>query len=184
MGGSSVLNFQVYLYGSSADYNRWAELVEDDAWRWENVQKSFQAIENYEFAGASAYAELAKPDPKIHGKDGLVKICLPTTLEKGAKEALEACGEKMNLDFNDGDPIGVGLFPQSTSALDGRTTSVTAHLVDAPDNLLIWTDAVVQKLKFEGKRVVGVETADGRSGTYIPDDIYPHHLVLYQTAQH
>ncbi|KAF2645606.1 FAD/NAD(P)-binding domain-containing protein [Massarina eburnea CBS 473.64] len=33
LGGSSVLNFQVYLYGSGEDYNRWAELVGDKTWK-------------------------------------------------------------------------------------------------------------------------------------------------------
>jgi choline dehydrogenase-like flavoprotein len=162
-----VLNFQVYLYGSAEDYNRWAELVGDDDWKWENTKKSFKAVENYEFSGAKEYSELAKPDPEEHGTEGLVKICLPTQLEKGAKSGIEAAvesGEKLNLDFNSGNPMGVGLFPQSTSAKGGRTTSATAHLVDAPKNLLIWTNAVVEKLTFEGKRVVGVETADGRNG--------------------
>jgi len=167
LGGSSVLNFQVYLYGSGEDYNKWADLVDDDDWKWENTKRSFKEIENYELSGAKEYPELANPDLKEHGSEGLVKICLPSVLEKGVKPAIEAAveyGEKVNLDFNSGDPMGVGLFPQSTSAKVGRTTSATAHLVDAPQNLLIWTDAVVHKLAFEGAKVVGIETADGRKG--------------------
>ena len=169
LGGSTVLNFQVYLYGSAEDYNRWADLVGDDDWKWENTQRSFKAIENFEVSGAKAYSELASPDPKAHGAQGLVKVCLPTTLEKGVKTGIKAAveqGEKVNLDFNSGDPMGVGIFPQSTSAKGGRTTSATAHLVDAPGNLVVWTDAVVHTLVFEGKKVVGVETVDGRKGEW------------------
>ncbi|KAF2688261.1 GMC oxidoreductase [Lentithecium fluviatile CBS 122367] len=168
LGGSSVLNFQVYLYGSGEDYNKWAELVGDDDWKWENTKKSFKAIENYEFSGASAYPDLAKPDPKKHGTNGLVKVCLPPQLEKGVVPAIDAIaksGERINLDFNSGNPMGIGIFPQSTSTKDGRTTSATAHLLDAPKNLVIWTNGVVHKLAFEGKKVVGIETVDGRKAT-------------------
>jgi choline dehydrogenase-like flavoprotein len=169
LGGSSVLNFQVYLRGSGEDYNRWAELVEDETWAWEHTKKSFQQIEDYEFEGAKAYSHLANPDPKDHGKGGKVKVCLPPALERGIEPVIETVvkhsGDNINLDFNNGDPIGIGIFPSSTSK-DGRTTSATAHLVDAPSNLEIWTDAVVTRLSFDGFKVVGVETADGRKGKF------------------
>lgn len=38
------INFSVYTYGASADYDRWADEVGDDAWRWENVQKRFAKV--------------------------------------------------------------------------------------------------------------------------------------------
>lgn len=34
----------VFLYGSKEDYNRWGELVGDEGWKWERVQKSFQKV--------------------------------------------------------------------------------------------------------------------------------------------
>lgn len=170
LGGSSVLNFQVYLYGSSDDYNRWAELVGDDSWKWEHTKESFRQIENYEFSGSKTYPHLANPQPRDHGTNGTVQVCLPPVLEKGiapAMEAVAASGEKVNLDFNSGDPIGIGIFPSSTSK-DGRTTSATAHLIDAPENLKIWTDAAIHRLQFEGNKVIGIETADGRRGKEKP----------------
>lgn len=166
LGGSSILNFGVYLYGSGEDYNRWADISGDDSWRWEHTQKDFQAIENFHIKGAEEYAHLAKPNPKVHGKDGIVKVCLPDVLEEGITTSMEALiknGEKLNLDPNSGDPVGISIFPASYSK-DGRTTSATAHLVDAPDNLEIWTGAAVHRLVFEGTKVVGIEAADGRKG--------------------
>ncbi|PVI03499.1 GMC oxidoreductase [Periconia macrospinosa] len=166
LGGSSVLNFQVFLYGSAEDYNWWAELVGDDSWNWEHCKELFKKIEAYEFEGAKAYSNLARPDPKAHATDGTVKICMPPVMEKGIEPVMQAVaeesGEKINLDLNSGDPMGIGIFPMSTSK-DGRTTSATAHLVDAPKNLEIWTDGVVNRLLFDESRVVGIETADGRT---------------------
>ncbi|KAF2473694.1 choline dehydrogenase [Lindgomyces ingoldianus] len=167
LGGSSILNFAVYLWGSQEDYNRWAELVGDDSWKWEHVKKAYQDIENFDYLGSNQYSDLARPDPKEHGHDGMVKVCLPPVLEKGVIPVMEALanhGETMTLDFNTGNPIGVGVFP-STYSVEGRTTSATAHLVNLPDNLTIWTDAAVHKLVMEGTKVVGIETADGRTAT-------------------
>jgi choline dehydrogenase-like flavoprotein len=166
LGGSTILNFALYLYGSAEDYNQWARLVGDNSWNWENTKKSFQAIEQYDFQAADQYLHLAKPKQVDHGEEGMVRVCLPPTLEQGlayTMESLIANGEKINLDVNSGDPIGVSIFPSSYGK-DGRTTSATAHLLDPPDNLTIWTGAPVHRLEFDGTRVVGVRTEDGRQG--------------------
>jgi choline dehydrogenase-like flavoprotein len=44
LGGSTAINFCVYTRGPSADYDHWAELVGDDTWRWEEVQKRFNKV--------------------------------------------------------------------------------------------------------------------------------------------
>jgi choline dehydrogenase-like flavoprotein len=166
LGGSSVLNFGAYMYGSSEDYNRWAELVGDDSWKWESVKEDFHAMEDYDYVGTEAYSDLADPSKSEHGTKGTLKIGLPPQLEAGTApqiEALRAAGEKINLDVNSGDPVGVAMFPYSFSK-DGRTTSASAHLLNAPDNLNIWTGEAVDKLVFEGDKVVGVVTLSGRKG--------------------
>ncbi|KAF7680844.1 choline dehydrogenase [Alternaria burnsii] len=164
LGGSSILNFAVYLYGSGEDYNRWSDLVGDESWKWESVKKSFQAIENYDFSGSEDYKHLADPSTNSHGTKGQLKVGLPPVLEQGVvpqMEALAAMGEKINLDLNSGDPIGIAVFPHSYSK-EGRSTSAIAHLVDPPSNLEVWTDAKAEKFVWEGKKVVGVVTEDGR----------------------
>jgi choline dehydrogenase-like flavoprotein len=44
LGGSSVINFMSYNYGPSADYERWAEAVGDNAWRWGRVRERFKRV--------------------------------------------------------------------------------------------------------------------------------------------
>lgn len=166
LGGSSILNFGVYLYGSKEDYNRWGDEVGDEDWCWKNVEKSFHAIETYDFEGIKGYSHLADPSASSHGTSGGLKIGLPPVLEKGMipqMEALVDAGEKVNLDPNSGNPVGMSVFPMSYDK-KGRCTSAMAHLLDSPKNLEVWTGATVEKLVFEGNRVVGVKTADGRQG--------------------
>lgn len=168
LGGSSAVNFGVYLYGSGADYDKWADLVGDASWEWESVKKSFAAIENYDFKGSEEWSHLADPSKNAHGTSGALKVGLPPVLEKGVQpqmEALRDAGDHVNLDPNSGDPVGLSVFPYSYSK-EGRTTSAIAHLVDPPSNLTVWTDATVDKLVFEGTKVTGVVTGDGRQGMF------------------
>lgn len=158
----------MYLKGSAADYNEWAERVGDEAWAWETVRKDYAAIETYEFDGTNAYAHLSKPGAGAHGTQGKVKVGLPPQLEKGVLEGMQALvdtGEKVNLDPNSGNPIGVSVFPYSYSK-DGRSTSAIAHLQDAGSNLKVWTEASVTKFLWSDncERVTGVEIGDGRRG--------------------
>lgn len=44
LGGSSVINFLAYTYGPEADYERWAETVGSEEWRWERVKERYKAV--------------------------------------------------------------------------------------------------------------------------------------------
>ncbi|KAF2817124.1 alcohol oxidase [Mytilinidion resinicola] len=173
LGGSSILNFAVYLYGSKEDYNRWAELVGDDSWRWEETKERFKRIENYDTSTAHKYSKYADPRAEDHGQEGTVDISIPVDLEKGSEAYLDALlnlGHPLNLDLNSGNPIGVGVFPSSYSR-QGRTTSATAHLESPPSNLTIWTENKVARLLKNGKKIVGVEVDDGRKASSFKDVI-------------
>ena len=42
LGGSSSINGMIYMRGQARDYDQWAQLTGDDAWRWENVLPAFK----------------------------------------------------------------------------------------------------------------------------------------------
>lgn len=169
-----MVNFAVYLYGSKRDYERWDNLVNDDGedgegtFKWENVKRAFEKIENFDSSGSKTYHHLADPSAVQHGTKGKLNVGLPPILETAVQpqmEALMQAGEKLNLDPNSGDPVGISIFP-ATYAKQGRCTSAIAHLTDPPKNLEIWTDAKVTKLLWEGKKVVGVVTENGQEGMF------------------
>jgi len=47
LGGSSNLNFLIYIRGHPADFNRWAEHTGDKRWAYENVLPFFMKSEDF-----------------------------------------------------------------------------------------------------------------------------------------
>ncbi|KAI4193033.1 MAG: hypothetical protein LQ350_008497, partial [Teloschistes chrysophthalmus] len=42
LDGSTAINFCVWTRGPASDYNRWAEIVDDDTWWWPNVEERYE----------------------------------------------------------------------------------------------------------------------------------------------
>lgn len=53
MGGSSNLNYMLYVRGNPQDYNLWANLTGDDGWSYESVLPYFKKSLDYD----GAYSE-------------------------------------------------------------------------------------------------------------------------------
>lgn len=47
VGGSSAINFGLYTVGAKGDYDEWADLVEDEIFNWDNMQRRFKALETF-----------------------------------------------------------------------------------------------------------------------------------------
>ena len=69
----------------------------------------------------------------------------------------------MNPDVNSGNPIGISIAVCSTDN-KFRTTSASAYLSEKPENLTVYTNSPVAKIKFDGKEAVGVQLRDGSEG--------------------
>ncbi|KGY14673.1 hypothetical protein PABG_12443 [Paracoccidioides brasiliensis Pb03] len=164
-GGSSNINFMVYLYGSGEDYNHWAELVGDDFWRWDQTQRRFKEIETFHTEVPGVLKKYAHPLTEDHGQKGPLHVSLPSHPENGITGILDAAtrfGMPLNLDVNSGCPIGISIAP-SSSFKGYRSTSESIYTCRRPGNLTMVTDAKVAKITFENKVAVGVETIDGRT---------------------
>ena len=48
LGGSSNLNFMIYMRGCPHDFDNWANLTGDPSWKYENLLPYFKKMENYE----------------------------------------------------------------------------------------------------------------------------------------
>ena len=149
LGGSSSINFMLYVRGNPHDYNHWQKLG-NPGWSYQDVLPYFKKFENQQ-RGASEY----------HGVDGelsVTDLISPARISQRFVEASVAMGYHNNPDFNGMHQEGAGLYQMTIK--DGKRHSAAAAflvpILDRP-NLTTITAALVTRLLFEGTRTVGVE---------------------------
>ncbi|MDE2006850.1 MAG: GMC family oxidoreductase N-terminal domain-containing protein [Rhodospirillales bacterium] len=147
LGGSSSINGMLYVRGNPADYDNWAQLG-CRGWSFADVLPFFKQSEHY-----------APGDPEIRGKGGVLRVedyrtILPLTHR--FVEAARAAGHSFRQDLNGREQEGVG-YSQMTR--NGRFRGSTARTFLAAArgraNLRVETEALAERLIFEGKRCVG-----------------------------
>ena len=154
LGGCSSINAMIYMRGQARDYDRWAELTGDDSWSWQQVVPLFRRSEDH-WRGADAY----------HGSGGELRVeeqRLRWDVLDRFTDAAEQAGIPRTADFNTGDNSGCGKF-EVTQRRGVRWNAVKAFLrpVLKRPNLRVVTGALIERLRFEGSRVAGIEFSLG-----------------------
>ena len=157
LGGSSAINAMLYVRGHPRDYDDWAASG-CEGWSWDDVLPYFLKSENNE-RGADA----------LHGVGGPLHVSEQQTPRAVTEAFVEACTQtqvRSNDDFNGPKQEGAGLYQvtQFHGAVDGKDRdgercSVAAaylHPVMNRPNLKVLTGALATKLRFDGKRAVGL----------------------------
>ncbi|KAH7087858.1 hypothetical protein FB567DRAFT_443230 [Paraphoma chrysanthemicola] len=172
LGGSTQTNFQLWSLGARDEFDAWAEAVQDDEWKFRSILESVKKawtmsiIEKLHVDLPDEWTKYVKPSEDAHGFSGEVDVSIGGVVELEAQYMIEAgieSGYPLNLDQNDGDPIGIGLTPATTK--NGlRTTSASAYLdnKDLP-NLTIITNTQVVKVLFDGNKAIGVKDIHGQT---------------------
>ncbi|MEM9704531.1 MAG: GMC family oxidoreductase N-terminal domain-containing protein [Pseudomonadota bacterium] len=159
LGGSSSLNAMIYIRGSRADYDGWAALGAD-GWSYDEVLPFFKDVQNQERGG-----------DEFHGVGGPLNVADLRYKNPLCESFLEAAGEiqlPKNDDFNGARQDGVGFY-QVTQKDGKRCSSARAFLDPAKerDNLTIVTNAHAARVRFEGRRAVGVEFFQGNEKRFV-----------------
>ncbi|XUM19582.1 GMC family oxidoreductase [Bradyrhizobium oligotrophicum S58] len=148
LGGSSSINGLLYVRGQHEDYDRWRQRG-NVGWGYDDVLPYFKRAEN-QSRGADDY----------HGVDGPLPVSdwrhEDPLSEAFVKAAVEA-GLPFNDDFNGASQEGAGFF-QTTTRRGRRASSAASYLRPAlgRSNLHVETDALAQRIVFEGRRARGV----------------------------
>lgn len=149
LGGSSSINAMIYTRGHRSDYDHWA--AEGNAgWGWDDVLPWFKRAEHNE-RGADAY----------HGSGGPLNVMDLRSPNPHAFDFVQAgvqAGFAENRDFNGADFEGVGLY-QVTHRNGERFSAAKAYVTPNLHrrNLTVLTEAQVARVRFEGRRAVGVD---------------------------
>ncbi len=149
LGGSTSINAMIYIRGQKEDYQRWADLGNDD-WGYEQVLRYFRRAESNE-----------RLNDQYHGSDGPMRVSEQiqhNPLSKAFVRAAQELGLAFNPDFNGATQAGVGWY--DVTQRDARRESAsTAYLRQARNrpNLVIRTHARGTKILVENGRAVGLE---------------------------
>lgn len=150
LGGSSSINAMVWIRGQREDFDSWRD-AGNPGWGFDELLPIFKRIEDNE-AGADDWRGQGGP---VHVTDNRKKI---HPLCHRFLAAGKELGLPLNPDFNGAFQDGVGVYQVTTK--DGRRMSAArAFLRPAMKrpNVRVETDALVTKIRFEGKRAVGID---------------------------
>lgn len=149
VGGSSSINYMIYIRGNRRDYDRWAGLG-NNGWSYEEVLPYFIKSEtNLTFAD------------RFHGCTGPLKVTSHSQLSPVTRRYLEAAQEAgipHNPDFNGERQEGCG--PLQRTIADGiRCSAAHAYLqpIRHRPNLSVIDHAHATTLLFHNDRVMGVQ---------------------------
>lgn len=149
LGGSSSINFMIYMRGNRGDYDHWRQLG-NEGWSYEEVLPYFIKSENNQ-----TFTD------RYHGNAGPLTVSSHPSdnpLVQRYFAAAEEIGIPFNADFNGETQEGYGPM-QATISHGRRCSAADAYLHPARDrsNLKVISHALATQLLFDGRRVNGVE---------------------------
>ena len=157
LGGCSSINGMIYMRGQARDYDQWAELTGEHAWRWEHCLSDFMAHEDHyklDSVAPNAGADMTPVSPEtsgFHGHGGewrVDKQRLRWEVLDAFAQAAQQAGIPATDDFNRGSNEGVGYFEVNQKA-GWRWNTAKAFLRPtcyARPNFELWTGAQVSRL--------------------------------------
>ncbi len=148
VGGSSCINGHVYMRGTPADYDGWADSG-NPGWSWRDVLPHFKRTESHH----SGESELHGGSGELH----VTPVMEPHPASQAFIDAAIAHGIPKTTDFNGKTQEGVGYLELMIN--DGvRSSTSQAFLkpVRHRKNLTVQANALVEKILLDGTRVRGV----------------------------
>jgi choline dehydrogenase-like flavoprotein len=153
LGGSSSINGLFQVRGQAGDFDHWRQLGLE-GWGWETVLPYFKKHEDFK-GGADEF----------HGAGGELSVepqrnwwPVLDVIKRAARQE----GLRELTDFNTGDNEGVGVYHAITrNGIRSSTSRAFLKPVRSRPNLKVETQALAQRVLFEGKRAVGVEYLHG-----------------------
>jgi choline dehydrogenase len=149
LGGSSAINFMVYIRGNRGDYDHWRDLG-NEGWGYEDVLPMFVRMESNQ-----------RLQDRYHGSEGPITVSdhgERNPLSLVFVEAAQEIGIPFNSDFNGAVQEGCGFY-QLTCRDNARCSAADGYLLPIMErsNLEIVTHAHATRILIEENRTIGIE---------------------------
>jgi len=173
LGGCSSINGMIYMRGQARDYDHWAALTGDDAWRWDDCLPFFKKHEDHwkggdVFHGAGAESHKHPASRAPGGEWRVEQQRLSWEILDAFSQAAQQAGIPATEDFNRGSNEGVGYFEvNQRSGVRWNTNKAFLRPAIPRDNLQVWMGAQVSRLLLDGDRVVGVQALPAQGGAML-----------------
>jgi choline dehydrogenase len=149
LGGCSSINGMIYMRGQARDYDMWRQQG-NVGWGWDDLVPYFRKSEHH-YGSANEF----------HGVGGELRVeqqRLSWPVLNAVRNAAEELGVSRTDDFNSGDNEGSGYFPvNQKKGVRWNARKAFLDPVKSRGNLTILKNAQVERLLFDGKRVIGLE---------------------------
>jgi choline dehydrogenase len=154
-GGTSAINAAAAQWGKPADFAAWVASG-NPAWSWQQVVPFFGKLES------DAHGE-----GESHGRSGPITISRYADrelvpIQRAFYNACRGRGLADVRDHNASGASGVGPWPLNRDAMT-RVSTAVGYLERARKrpNLRVQPSSMVNRVRFDGRRAIGVELADG-----------------------
>lgn len=153
LGGSSAINGLIYIRGQAQDFDLWRQRG-CTGWSWHDVLPYFRRAEDQQ-----------RGEDELHGVGGPLGVSDPNEGHPLSDAFIDACAEygmPRNADFNGPSQEGVGYY-QITTRNGRRCSTAVGYLrpIERRPNLVVMTDAQVDRVVLDGRRATGVEVRIG-----------------------
>ena len=149
LGGCSSINGMIYMRGQARDYDHWRQLG-NSGWGWDEALKYFKRSEGHVLG-----------ENEMHGGKGEWRVegqRLSWEILDAFRDAAAETGIPNTDDFNTGNNEGCGYFEvNQKQGVRWSAADAFLHPIKSRANLTVLTESHVNKLQFDGNKVVGVK---------------------------
>ncbi|KAL4792212.1 hypothetical protein BDV19DRAFT_381016 [Aspergillus venezuelensis] len=167
VGGSSAINYMMYVRGSLQDYDDWAALAGDEGWNAKNMAQYMRKHQTLEQVNPAAVNSSSPLDAEFHGTSGPIHTSFNDAVLPIETDFIKAAAEVTDLpnrpvDAWSGDHLGfyntLGTVTR-TGPNAGKRSHAGRDCYEANKsrpNLKLLTEAQVNKVILDGTRAIGV----------------------------
>lgn len=175
LGGSSAINYMMYVRGSLQDYDDWAIIAGDESWNAEHMMKYMRKHQTLEPIDESVTDRSTMPFiGEYHGTSGPARTSFNDWRLPIEDDFIKACDEATGMTKKPNDPWSgdhIGFYNTlGTVARSGPYKGMRSYAARGyfaanahRPNLHVLTDALVDRIELDGDKATGVTfTANGK----------------------